>query len=91
MLQSWQRHAVGCLATLASTLVLYLVAPVVVLSLSAGSKIQSYCPQVLIPGYFARLADWDVDALPKGPNYLYSRMQGFYSRNYYYDLGKYPP
>ena len=29
--------------------------------------------------------------MPKGPKYLYSRMQGFYIRNYDYDLGKYPP
>ena len=28
---------------------------------------------------------------PKGTKYLYSRMQGFYSRNYYYDLGRYSP
>ena len=27
----------------------------------------------------------------KGPKYLYSRIQGFYIRNYYYDLGKYAP
>ena len=25
---------------------------------------------------------------PKGPKYLYSRMWGFYIRNYYYDVGK---
>ena len=28
---------------------------------------------------------------PKGPMYRYSRMQGVHIRNYYYDLGKYPP
>ena len=45
----------------------------------------SSLPYTKAPGLDCRIPN------PQGPKYLYSRMQGFYIRNYHYDLGTYLP
>ena len=50
---------------------------------SEYTNLENYYPQ---PKYMIILGPF-----PEGPKYLDSRMSGCHTRNYYYDLGKYPP